>query len=422
MNHKRRSFLKKISASSLGAFIFNPTSTFSNPPKDQPLYIDKGELDWKSIRKTFPLNTEKVFMNNGTMGPSPTRVLDAVKKRMDAVNETASYSKKHNTRQKLADFFGVKPSELALTHNTSEGINIVASGLPLSKDDEIILCSHEHVGNALPWLNRAKKDGLVVKSFEPGDSVAENLELINALITKRTKVIALPHVTCTTGLVFPIKEIVELAKPKGIYTAIDGAQAPGWKVINLEELGCDFYAGCGHKWMLAPKGTGFLYVKESKLDELEPSWVGGYSDAGWTLQPAKIKGWNPTAHRYDFATQNDALLVGFDEAITFLDELGIESIELRTRALAENLYEQLQSLGEKVKLLSPSEEASRSTLIGFRVNNGMNYKDLWSELNKQKYRVRMVPEAGLNSLRVSTHIYNSPEEIDGFINTLKNYL
>jgi selenocysteine lyase/cysteine desulfurase len=323
----------------------------------------------------------------------------------------------------LASFLGVGTDELSLTHNTTEGINIMVWGLPLQKGDEVILTTHEHVGNGLPWLNRSKLDGIVLRTFEPQDTQEKNLVEIKKLINSKTKVIAVPHVTCTTGLVFPIKEIAELAKSKGIYTAIDGAHGAGTFDLNISELGCDFYAGCFHKWLLGPVGTGFLYVKKELLDELQAIQVGGYSDAGWdiTTQPPILKGYNPTAHRYDYGTQSRALYVGVAAAAKFHLEIGKAKVESRIRELNDHVYDGLQAMGSKIQILTPSEKLARIAMISFK-SDSLDYKKLGSELAKEGFRIRQVPESGVNAIRVSTHIYNSKAEIDDLIKAIEKQL
>jgi selenocysteine lyase/cysteine desulfurase len=296
-------------------------------------------------------------------------------------------------------------------------------GLPLNKGDEVILTTHEHVGNGLPWLNRAKLDGIIIRTFKPQDTQEKNLEAINNLINSKTRVIAVPHVTCTTGVVFPIKEIADLARSKGIYSAIDGAHGAGTFDLNILELGCDFYAGCFHKWLLGPVGTGFLYVKKELLDKLQAIQVGGYSDDGWdiTTNPPVLFGYNPTAHRYDYGTQSRALYVGAAAAAKYHLEIGKEKVESRIRELNDYLYLGLQNIGAKIQILTPEERESRIAMISFK-SELMNFKELGIELAKDGFRIRQVPESGVNAIRVSTHIYNSKSEIDSLIKAIEKIL
>ncbi len=296
---ERRNFVKKIAGGFTTSLftLHNPGYLMDHIKLQGGSYTE--EEYWKIIRKKFPLKDHRIFFNNGTSGPVSLQVLDAVKKQMDEFAETGEYGSTDAARERVAQFFNAMLSEISLTHNTTEGINIITWGLPLKRGDEVIITTQEHVGNALPWLNRAKIDGINLKPFEPAPTAQGNVDLIIQNINARTKVIAIPHITCTTGQVLPIKEICEIARSKNIYTAIDGAQTAGSLKLDLKSLGCDFYASSFHKWMLGPAGTGFLYVNEKMLDVLQARWVGAHSDTGWDLQtnPPYIKDFVPTSHR-----------------------------------------------------------------------------------------------------------------------------
>ena len=186
-----------------------------------PLY----QQSWDQIRLQFPLEKDRIYLNNGTFGPSPFPVLKAVQDSFDKTNRTGNYGNPGSGREKIAEFFGVKSTEISLTHNTTEGINIMAQGLPFQAGDEVIVTTHEHAGNAIPWLNRMSLDGIVLRVFEPKDTQEENFKAIKNLVSSRTKAIAIPHVTCTTGTVFPIRQISEFARKK---RDLDGHRWRSW--------------------------------------------------------------------------------------------------------------------------------------------------------------------------------------------------
>lgn len=382
------------------------------------------ESYWRMVRAQFPLDSSKTFLNNGTMGPSPYPVLEAVKSALEKTCRDAQYGGgEAEALEALAAFLGTEKEELALVHNVSEAINIVAHGLPFSKGDEVLMTGHEHVGNALPWLNRARLDGIVLKVVPLGKTAAETLNNVNAAITKKTRAIALPHIPCTIGQILPAKEICALAASKGLWSFIDGAHPPGMLELNLHDIGCDFYASCCHKWMLAPQGTGFLFVKKEKLDLLQTHGVGGGSDTGWDMltSPPAMKGYAASAHRYYYGTQSAALYHGIRAAINFQNTIGRKNIEQRVRGLAAYLQEQLMALGEVVEMLTPVEAASRGAQIGFRLR-GKDNKALYEQMAKKNIIIRHVPENGLDCLRVSTHIYNFREEADLFVSEVKRYI
>lgn len=411
---RRRDFIKSAAA---GLGVAATGLAFGN---DKPSAINLPQPSdpdfWKVLRKQFPLTDNRVYLNSATFGPSPYTVVDAVSQKTMERNTTGEYSGHEVARKAIAEFVGAKESEISLTHNTTEGINIVAGGIRLKKGDEIIMTSHEHVGNALPWLARMKTKDFKIKVFEPATTAQENLERISGLITSKTRVIAVPHITCTTGLRLPIREISQLAREKGINSFIDGAHGPGMFNLDMKGIGCDFYAACGHKWMLGPSGTGFLYVRQDKLEDLEVNNVGAYSDTGWVLSHSeqRLDSYVPTAHRFDYGSQSAALSYGLKSATEFMETIGKEEVENYTLNLASYLTHQLIGLGNKVELLSSTEPESMSAMVGFRLN-GVDYKEFGRAASKAGFRIRLVGESGLNSIRISTHIFNNKEEIDGLV-------
>ncbi|MTI89198.1 MAG: aminotransferase class V-fold PLP-dependent enzyme [Balneolaceae bacterium] len=418
----RRSFLQQLSMGLAVPALSSPLNTL-HTPKNEIDFSLEGDDFWDSVRDTFPLTKDRVYLNNGTFGPSPKPVSDALMNSMEKTNTTGEYGHTQKAREQLADFTGVDSSEISLTHNTTEGINIMTWGIPLEEEDEVIISLHEHVGNALPWLNRAKLHNIKLKPFEPADTQEANLEGLKALITPKTRVIALPHITCTTGLLFPIREVVELAKKHNIYTAIDGAHGPGTLDLDLKELGCDFYAGCCHKWMLGPAGSGFLYVKRELLDTLQAYHVGGYSDTGWDLysDPPHLDGYVPTAHRYDYGTQSSPMYEAVRAAAAYHTSIGKEKIEKRVRELNQYLYDGLSELSSSLDILTPEESASRICMVTFKPHQ-WDYKKFAQTVSKEGYRIRIVPESNLDAIRISTHIYNSKEELDQFLHTVKSLI
>jgi len=414
----RRNFLKKLSSgiaipSLLGIHSARASTEFK---LDHSL---QGELFWDQIRTQFPLAKDRIYMNNGTFGPAPFTVQQAMEESLLYINTSGEYGSTQPEREKLAAFLGIKTEELSLTHNTTEGINIMAWGISLEKGDEVILTNHDHVGNALPWLNRAKLHGIELKTFTPAGTQDENLYLLKSLISPKTKVIAIPHVTCTTGLVFPVKAISEYARARGILTAIDGAHGAGSFDLDLKELGCDFYAGCCHKWLLGPSGTGFLYVREEMLEQLHPFHVGGGSDSGWDLfsNPPVLHGYAPSARRFDYGTQSTSLMKGVSAAVAFHLEIGTKKTESRVRELNQYLFEGLSQFKNQLEILSPEESASRISMVSFRPKN-ISFQAAGNKLSELGFRIRQVPEGNVNAIRVSTHVYNSKEEIDQLLKEL----
>lgn len=422
----RRNFLRNSSAALISATLLKDMGSELAIPSMEELKTisEKDEnLFWRTLRLQFPLQKETTYLNNGTMGPSPYPVIEAVKKGMLDGDQFGAYGGWEATQKKIADFVGANEDEIALTHNVTDGINITCWGIPLKKGDEVILTTHEHVGNAFPWLNRRKLHGIVIKTIEPASTAAETLNRINSLITKKTKAIAVPHIPCTQGQILPAKEICKLAREKGIFSIIDGAHGPGMIHLDLHDMGCDTYASCTHKWLLGPKGTGFLYVRKEFREILQTYFVGGGSDnAKWNmaLNPPEMGTYADSAHRYYGGTQSLGLYKGVDAAIDFFNTIGPEKIYQRIFELGTYAQQKLLALGDKIELITPTEDISRAGVNGFRLK-GTEAAKVYQYCADKKFRIRVVHENGLNSLRLSTHIYNTKEEIDGLIEVLNSY-
>lgn len=376
---------------------------------------------WESIRQLFPLVSNRSYLNNGTLGPSPYPVIEATHKGMMRADELGDYHHADRLLKRLAEFIGAESDELAYTNNVTHGINIACRGLQLQKGDEVIMTTHEHVGNAMPWLNRMKQDGIVIKVFSPQITAGATLKEIEALVTSKTKVIAIPHIPCTQGQIMPVKEVCELAHKHGVVSCIDGAHGPGMIPIDVKELGCDIYVSCGHKWMLGPKGTGFLYVKRDMRESVRPIFAAEYT-ADWELSEQKIfiSEYRDTASIYFGGTLNSGLIDGLEESIDFLETIGAANVYSRIKYLGHYTQQQLLGLGDKIKLLTPTEERSYSGINSFIVK-GVDNQKLYNDALKNGLRLRYVPESGLNCIRVSTHIYNSTQDIDKLTAFIKTY-
>lgn len=373
------------------------------------------ERYWSLVREQFPLTRERAYLNTGGLGASPYVVIEAVVSKineLERISETGhSEQLWTGVKQNAAALLGCDAEELAYTRNATEGINIVCNGLPLKRGDEVITTTHEHVGNAVPWLARQKRDGIVIKLFEPSTQAAqENVDRIERLISKRTRVISVPHATTTTGQVLPVKEIAALAKAKNIWFFIDGAQTAGMLNFNLHEIGCDAYATSGHKWLVGPKGTGWLYVRKDRLDVIQALEVGAYSDKSHDLKTGELT-LHPTAQRYEYGTVSTPLFAGLGAAVDFLQKIGMENVWRRDAELSTAFLNGLKEI-PNVEILSPLNPAERSAMITFKMKN-IEYLKLQSFLaEKFKLRTRGVGEGGVNGLRISWHIYNSFEEVN----------
>ncbi|MEX2117638.1 MAG: aminotransferase class V-fold PLP-dependent enzyme [Bacteroidota bacterium] len=419
---KRKDFIRSALAGAAAAGIMPISGSMSAAPIAWPAINTDDESFWKFVRSQFPLTQERAYFNTGGLGASPYAVIDAVKAKMDELEKISETGHTEQLWKDLktagASFFGCDPDELAFMRNATEGINVVCNGLPLQKGDEIITSTHEHVANAVPWIALQQRQGVTIKFFIPStQSAQENIDRIQKLITRRTRLISIPHVTTTTGQILPIKQISEVAKSRKIWLFVDGAQSAGMMPLNLHDLGCDAYAACGHKWLLGPKETGFLYVQKEMQDVITAKFVGAYSDNGFDFQKGELK-FHPSAQRYEYGTVSVPLRVGFGAALNFLDRIGIENVWKRDKQLSGYLYEKLAAIPD-IRILSPAADSERSAMITFQ-HATIPYLDMQAHLNTYKLRTRGVAEGGVNGLRISCHIYNSYEEIDRLVEGLKS--
>jgi cysteine desulfurase/selenocysteine lyase len=378
----------------------------------------------QSDASDFCLEKGVVYLNNGTMGPSPKVVEEEVIKIIKRRNARGTYGGGEPTlKKKLAAFLGVEKEEIALTQNVTHGINSAIHGLELNKDDEVLITTHEHVGNAAPWLNRQQEIGFKIVPISESKSADQALESIINSTTSKTRVIAIPHITCTIGQVYPIKEICAFAKSKGILTLIDGAHGPGMMDLDLKDIGCDIYASCMHKWMLGPAGLGFLYVNKALLPDLKPAFAGHYGLKSWSTEQGKqhFDRQYTDASYFQYGTHNAALYYGGSAAIDFLQEEGMDFHQKRIDELNQYLLESVQEYADKLKILTPTEKVSRSGILAFKMNNDRD-KEFQTYARSQGVILRFVGESDLNCIRVSTHIYNSRKDIDKMMKLLTPFL
>jgi selenocysteine lyase/cysteine desulfurase len=381
---------------------------------------------WNIIREQFVFPEDYTYLNTGGIGALPSLVINKV---IASMNEQEKYPKpghsieSWNTIKEIcAPLLGprCKTEELALISCATEGINIILNGIGLKSGDEIITSSHEHPAVHVPVLNHHRINKTGVKVFDPDrKNAGGNIDRIKKLLTSKTRLIILSHVTCTTGQIFPVKEISELCRSRGIILAVDGAQAPGGIEVDLEELGPDYYTCSGHKWILGPRRTGILYVPSRNLENLQPTTVGAYSDAGYDIGNLSLK-LHETSQRYEFGTQNEPLYLGLAAGAQFIKTIGIQKVQSHNRELAEAFYQGLKEI-KGVEILSPEQSEYRTSLITFSIP-GSDAREISDFLGKNRIRVRVVTEAGLNGVRVSFHVYNQMDEVEEILKKISEYI
>jgi selenocysteine lyase/cysteine desulfurase len=378
---------------------------------------------WKMVRDQFILDPGWTYLNFGGLGSCPLPVINSLLEWTQSEERapSAGHDEKEwwSVKEKLARVLGKKcrKEDLGLISGATEGVNLIVSGLPLKKGDEVITSTHEHVAVNSAILNHMQHDGIVVRLFEPDlKKGSGNVDRIASLINDRTRLIIVSHVTCTTGQRFPEKDIASLAHDKGIWFALDGAQAPANIPFDIVDCGVDFYTASTHKWIMSPKRTGFIYVRQGLLDTLRPIIAGGYTSEKNDIAKGEFV-LHPTAQRYEFGTQNDALNFALGKAVDFVETIGLERIWEHNHELAQAFYDGLEDI-PGVEIVSPEEKKYRSSMISFRMKNH-DYSKINEHLSKDKLRVRSVTEGGMNCIRVSFHVCNYEEDVKKILESLK---
>lgn len=412
---KRKKFIAAVGLLA-GSSLAITERALSSPGNRSFFRLPDDEEDlWKVVREEFSFPEGYTYLNTGGIGSVPRHVRSLVSDewfRLESNPAPGHDLNRWNALKKdVAQLLGpgVEASEIALVSSATEGINIIINGLQLNKGDEVITSLHEHPALNIPLLNAMKTRGIVLKYFEPDTRHGtNNVKLIGELISKKTKLIFISHRTTTTGQILPVMEIGALARTAGIMYALDGAQCPGSMPLDVKSYNADFYTFSCHKWLLAPRRTGVLYVRKEMLDSLYPYTTGAYSDNGYDLKEGRLN-FQPTAQKYEYGTQNELLFFGFHASLKFLNAIGIEKIRNHNEELSEEFYRELGNI-RGVEILSPSERDYRSSMITFRMTSApMN--SVTSAMASENIRVRPVSEAGLNGIRISFHLYNNIDDV-----------
>ena len=380
-------------------------------------YADEDTF-WDLIAAQYPVTEKRIYFNTGGLGPAPATVIATQTATLQSLQATSETGHRifGQARDIVAPFFGCNPAEIAFMRNATEATSTIASGLELEAGDEVIFETHAHPGGSIPWMSRRIRDGIRIRTFEPHpDNPNENVARIERLITRRTRVIQISHITAPTGIHFPVPEIAQLCADHNIWFHIDGAQSAGMVPIHLHDLGCDSFATSGHKWMGAPHGTGVLFVKASRLDDVTPTEVGAYSDSAYDMPD--VFEYSTSALRYESGTRDAASVAGMAAAVRFLTDIGIDRVAERSRTLALRLQAGIRNL-PGLSLLSPRTNAQGSAITTIQMAQ-KPYNELFSLLMREhNMRTRVVTEEDLNALRISTHIFNTEEDIDALIEAL----
>jgi cysteine desulfurase/selenocysteine lyase len=404
------------------------------------LGIKTNILDIELIRSEFPILSRQVnghplvYFDNGATSQKPLSVISAISKYYTYENSnihrgihtlsqeaTTAYEEARTTVQQ---FINAKHShEVIFTSGTTGSINLIASSFGkkhLKEGDEIIISTMEHHSNIVPWQMICEEKGAILKVVPINDKGEFLMDEFENLLSNKTKLVAVTHISNTLGTINPVKEIIAKAHQKGALVLIDGAQAVPHTKVDVQELDCDFYAFSGHK-MLGPTGVGILYGKEDLLNNLPPYQGGGDMIKTVTFEKTT---YNELPHKFEAGTPNIVGGIGLAAAINYMNKIGIDKIEAYEYELLAYATEQIKQI-EGVRIIGEAE--NKASVLSFVVE-GTHPSDIGMIIDKLGIAIRTghhCTEPLMNrfdipgTARASFAFYNTFEEIDIFINALK---
>jgi selenocysteine lyase/cysteine desulfurase len=422
-NKNRRNFLKSLTAGAAGLTVFPFFGSTLETPLEEINHSfidasnDTSEAFWEGVKQQFRFAPGVHYFNNASLGSSAIPIRKATNEFRDILDDFPSKymwggweSAKEEVRKKVADFFKVDKEEIALTHNTTEGMNLIAKSFNFEAGDEVIISDHDHTSAFVPWKVWQEEKGIkLVRPVLPilPQTKEEVVELYRKAITPKTKVISLCHIVNTNGMILPVKEISEMAHQQGILVAVDGAQSAGMFNIDLHDLGCDFYTASSHKWLFSPKGVGVFYAKKESQKHLKPMVVcRGYQDKSIR----RLENYN---------TRNLPEVLGLGASVDFINSIGAQKIHNRTFELKSYFRSKVET-NPKFKLKTPaSDDLSGAIQVAEVV--GKNVKNVKKQLfDKYGIDCRPMTKFGLNAVRLSFAIYITKEDIDRLVEALES--
>jgi L-cysteine/cystine lyase len=381
--------------------------------------VTKNESQMELVRQELPVLERLVYLNTGTAGPLPRRSVAAItaeneRQMLDGRASFKVYMEDYfpllsDIRARFARLLGAGVDEVAITHHTTEGMNIAIWGLNWQAGDEIVVTSHEHEAGLLPAYAAARRYGLGLRVVDladlSGDADTAAAAIIAAL-SPRTRLVVLSHVTFTTGAVLPVQAVAEAAHRQGALVAVDGAQSAGAIPVDVHALDVDFYAVPGQKWLCGPEGVGALYVRKACLSALAPMYIGifalrdfGAMDLTGQFLPA------PDARRYEQSSVYWPALYGMRESLRWLEEdLGWSWLFERTATITARC----RALLGEMPGVTLHTRARQAGLIAFSVA-GLEAQDVATELSEQGIVIRSIPH--YDWLRVATGFFTTEADV-----------
>ncbi|MDX2224174.1 MAG: aminotransferase class V-fold PLP-dependent enzyme [Rhodospirillaceae bacterium] len=379
------------------------------------------EAYWLRVRAEFNLRDRLTWLNTGTFGPSPRLVPETFarigREQAEDPGTSARAKEREATRAALAKLIAATPEETIITRSTTEGVNIFAHGLDWRAGDEVVMATHEHPGGYGAYRTLAERHGVKIRWVDlpaPPAAPEQIVDLYARAITRKTRVVFASHVMFINGTIVPVRALADLAHRNGCLISVDGAHTAGALPIDVKAIDCDHYAAAGQKWLMAGAGTGFSYLRR----ELQPKV---WPLMSWT-DPVEEKEDRASARKYETTGQrNMASIAALGAAVAFHQAIGPENVAARVRALGARLRDGLAAIpGLKLYTARDAALSAGITTFGFQ-DNGITSDNLAGALftlhgmrASRQFNDRG-PSAGWNSVRVCTHIFVMPDEVDRLI-------
>ncbi len=384
-----------------------------------PDQVAQDEDFWSQVSQAFTVDRSLVNLNNGGVSPSPSLVQEAMKRHLDYSNEAPVYTmwrilepQREGVRQRLAAEWGCDPEEVALTRNASESLQICQFGFDLKRGDEVLTTTQDYPRMITTFQQRGRREGIVLKQFSipiPAEDPAEIVSLFERNITPRTRLILMCHMINITGQILPVRDVVRMARSKGIPVIVDGAHSLAHFDFKISDLDCDNYSSSLHKWLFAPHGTGFLYVRREKITDM------------WPLMAAS-DGMDENIRKYEeIGTHPAANYLAIGEALNFHQGIGPKRKEARLVYL-RNYWAKRLLAHDRVRLhtsLKPGFACGIATVQIEGVDTTALGSWLWT-----KHRIIVTPihHDEFEGLRVSPSVYTTLEELDRFSDAVEGVI
>jgi selenocysteine lyase/cysteine desulfurase len=408
--HTRRTFLSSLGAlSASGLLPRSAASADLSPVAGHP----SAAYGLAAAPDDFTFAPGLIYLQTGSLGPTPRPVMDrtiAAWKELE-LNPTLYGYVEHeramdDVRATAAAFIGCKTEELVLTNCTTEGMNWTAQGLTFTAGDRVLTTDQEHPGGRVCWDYVARRYGAVldIVTIPPGENDAQAIvDRLAKRITPRTRVLSFSHLLSSTGLRMPVAELSALARSRGCIAVVDGAQAVGGVAVDVKALGCHVYATSGHKWLLAPKGTGLLYLSE---------------ELGKAIDPIALQG-GRAAYSQSSGVSSIPSVLGLGAAFGYLSAIGLGRIETHNLALRDRLFAALQDV-PKLRVVSAPPGPLASPLLTCTLPDSIESGAFQRRMrDKRHIELKVVPKNWLNGIRASTHLFNTEQDVDALVAAMK---